>query len=313
MYKFVITSLIIFIGFGSMEAQRYRNPGQYLRQFNNQKRKADIKGLLYLEASLKGADARRTQKYQEIVLEQLQESKRDIERLPPYEDDDLLKREYVAAFDMLIKAYDKGFRKAEDLRDSMYESYDHLKHYYEVVTAAEDEMYEASYKIEAAEDHFIKSYYLDFERDEEIIQRYIMLDEATLHSRDMTLAFFRVEAQVQKMLNHIEADELDSIEGDISEIRKALELSANEVEEYSDFEGEDDLLEEMTDYIEEMKEEVNFNLIPLAEKLQNRFLGEKEYENTQKELQRFIDRQEDRVEDFYEARADFIEEYIPED
>ncbi len=313
MNRLLISSLIILMGMGSMEAQRYRNPSQYLRQFNNQKRKADIKTLMYLEASLKAEDPRRVKKYQEIVLEQMKDSKRELERIGAYKGDDVLQREYVAGFEMLVKVFEKDFKRAEDLRDSMDDSYDNLKQYYALVTEAEDHMYEASYKIEAAEDHFINTNYLDFERDQEIVNRFDMIDEASLHSRDMTLAFFRVEYKVQKMMDHIKDDELDSLEADIVSIKEAIGQSGEDLKEYSDFEGEDDLIEELEDYLGDMLEEVNFNLIPLVEQLQNKYLDEKDYQNAQKDLQRFVDRHEGRVEDFYETRADFIAEYLPED
>lgn len=313
MHKLIITFLVVFIGVGTIEAQRYRNPSQYLRQFNNHKRKADIKTLLYLEANLKAEDPRRVQKYQEIVLSQLKDSKKELARIGPYQEDDVLQREYVSGFEMMIDAFDKDFRRAGALGDSMNDSYESLKRYYSAMTEAEDHLYEASYKIDAAEDHFINTYYLEFERDQEIIDRFNKLDEATLHSRDMTLAFFRVEYQVQAMMDHINNKELDSIQDDIIDIKEAIGLSGGELKEYAEFEGEDDLIEELEDYLGDMLEEVNFNLIPLSEQLQNRYLDEKDYQSTQKDLQRFVDRHKGRVEDFYETRADFIEEYIPEE
>ena len=313
MNKFILSALLILIGFGSVEAQRYRNPSQYLRQFNNQKRKADIKTLLYLEASLKNEDPRRVTRYLEIVTEQMKESKKEVERIGSYKDDVILQREYVAGFELMVAVFEKDFRKVESLRDSAYDSFENLQEYYAQVTAAEDLMYEASYKMEAAEDHFINANYLEFERDQELVQRFDDLDEASLHSRDMTIAFFRVEYQVQQMMDHIKGQELDSIESDIIDIKEAINISGKEVKEYSDFEGEDWLIKELEDYLEDMLEEVNFNLIPLAEKLQNRYLGEKEYANTQKDLERFVDRHEGRVEDFYETREDFVWAYLPED
>lgn len=296
-----------------MEAQRYSNPSQYLRQFNNQKRKVDIKTLLYLESSIKAQDPRRVKKYHEIVLEQMKESLKEVERIGDYNGDEVLQREYVAGFEMMVQVFDKDFRKAEELRDSMDESFEHLQRYYATITGAEDLMYEASYKMEAAEDHFSNTHYLEFERDQEIVDRFNNLDEATLHSRDMSLAFFRVEYEVQTLMDHINGQEMDSIEADIVRVKEAIGLSQTDLAEYADFEGEDDLIRELEDYLADILEEVNYNLIPLAEKLQNRYLDEKDYESAQKDLQRFVDRHEGRVEDFYETRADFIEEYLPED
>ena len=313
MNKFILASLLILVGFGSMEAQRYRNPSQYLRQFNNQKRKADIKTLLYLEASIKDEDPRRVAKYHEIVLDQMKESKKEVQRIGAYNGDDILQREYVAGFDILINVFDKDFRKAEEMRDSMYDSFQHLEKYYAQVTGAEDIMYDAFYKIEAAEDHFIKTNFIEFERDQEIVLRYDELDIATLHSRDMTLAFFRVEYQVSTLMDDIKAKDFDSIQSSIGKINRAIEVTVEELKEYAEFDGEDWLIEELEDYIGDMKEEVNFNLVPIAEQLQNRFLDEKDYNSAVKDLDRFVSRHEGRVEDFFETRDDFVYAYLPEE
>lgn len=315
MSKYIIAAFLILMGLGSAEAQRYRNPMQYLRQFNNQKRKVDIKTLLYLESSLKGEDPRRVEKYHEIVLDQMKESKREVERLGDYDGSDLLQREYIAGFEMLVTVFEKDFLKAEQLRDSMYESFANLEKYYELVTEAEDHMYEAFFKIEAAEDYFVKTHYLEFERDQEIVERYNDLDLATLHTRDMTIAFFRIEYKVQVLIDDIEAKDFDSIEDDIVNINAAIDESGRQIKKIDEdgFEGEEYLIAELEDYIGDMKEEVNFNLVPLAEQLQNRYLNEKDYDSAQRDLERFVDRHKGRVEDFYDTREDYIYDYLPEE
>ncbi|MDZ7847841.1 MAG: hypothetical protein U5L96_14365 [Owenweeksia sp.] len=153
-----MSRFLVFIAFQilmpSLEAQRYRNPQAIpCSEFNNQKRKIDQKTLLYLEASVKGDEPRRIAKYHELVLEQLQESKRDLERVGPYEDYEILKREYTNALDQLITAYKKDFGVAEELRENKYDSYEDLKKYYDAVTEAKGKMYDATYAMEKAEDH----------------------------------------------------------------------------------------------------------------------------------------------------------------
>ena len=310
--KLILSLLLALASITAVDAQRYRNPQQYLREFNNEKRKIDMKSLLYLQASLKGSEPRRIERYHEMVLEQMRESRRDLERVGPYEDYEVLKREYIKGLDMLIEAYERDFGIAEKLRENKYKSYEDLKKYYDAVTAAEDKMYEAVYKLEKAEDHFAKTYYIEFERDPEIVQEYIMLDEATLYSRDMTLSFFRVEQEVQEFLSAVKEDKHDSLGIQVGEIQKAIKESEQEVAQYADFDGEDDLYQEVLGYLEEMKEEVHENLRPVAEQLANQFLDEDEYEDAQKQLQHFINRHSGRVEDFYETRNELIEEYLPE-
>src|SRR5690606_13824121 len=117
-----------------------------------------------------------------------------------------------------------------------------------------------------------------------------LLDEVTLYSRDMTLSFFRVDAQARKFLGAVQRDHLDSLPLIVTEMRKAIKTSQEEVEEYADFEGEKDLYNELVDYLEEMEDEVNENLAELAQNLQNEFLDEKQREEAQKQLKNFTKR-----------------------
>lgn len=310
----LLSVLALIIGISTAtQAQRYKNPQQYFREFSNQQRKINKKNLMYLKASLKGEDERRLARYREMVVEQLKESKTEIERLGPYEDYEILQREYVDGLTVFIDAYENDFGIAEELIKKRYDSYEDLKRYYDTVYMAEGKMLEASYKLEAAEDHFAKMHFFNIERDAEVEEEYARLDEVTLYTRDMTLSFFRVEAEVRDYLGVISRGHTDSLDQILIDMREAIKESKTEVAEYADFEGEDDLYEETLFYLEEMSNELNDNLRPLAAKLENQFLDEKEYNSAQRDLERFIKRHDILVDDFFETKRDLIEEYLPED
>ena len=215
--------------------------------------------------------------------------------------------------DMYINAFENNFGVAEELSKNRYNSYEDLKKYYEAVTKAEGEMLDAAYRIEQAEEHFAKNHYLTITRDEEMEEEYRMLDEVTLYSRDMTLSFFRVDAQVRKYLKAVEVGGTDSLSAIVSDLRAAYHESKKEVEQYTDFDGRKMLYNEMLDYLEEIEGELNENLPELTENLKNNFLAEDEYEDTQRDLERFIKRHKYRVENFFETKNDLIEDYLPED
>ncbi len=306
--------LALVIGFSfSVDAQKYKNPQQYLREFSNQNRKINKKNLLYLKASLKGMDERRVARYREMMVEQLKESKTAIERLGPYKDYDILKREYVDGLTIFIEAYEKDFGIAEELIKKRYDSYEDLKKYYEAVYKAEGEMMKATFKLEAAEDHFAKTHFFTLERDEEIQEEYAQLDEVTLYTRDMTLSFFRVEAEVREYLGVIGRSNMDSLDAILVDMRDAIIESKREIAEYAEFDGKDDLYEETLFYLTEMEAEMRDNLKPLAAQLENEFLDERDYRDAQRDLDKFVKRHQVLVEDFFETKRELIEEYLPED
>ncbi len=296
-----------------VDAQRYNNPTSYLRKFQNENRKLRIKNLRYLKASLRSEDERKVAKYRELVLEQAKESQKAVSRLGPYQDYDILQREYERAMQMYIDAFEDNFGTADGLSANQYNSYEDLKKYYEAVERAEEEMIDAAYRIEQAEEHFARQNYLTIVKDEELEEQYRLLDEVTLYSRDMTLAFFRVNAQVNLYLKAIEEGKKDSLSDIVNDIRRAYNESLKEIEQYTDFEGRQKLYNEMQDYLEEIKGELDENLPELTHNLMNEYLEEDDYEDTQRDLDRFVRRHQYRTESFFETKVDLIEDYIPED
>lgn len=307
-----LLALIFIVSVFGAEAQKYKDPRQYYRQFANENRKIKRKNLMFFEASLKGEDERRVAKYREMVIEQLRESKKEVDRVGPYEDYEILQREYSDALELYIKAFDEELGEAWALKDSMYNSWDDLTSYYKALDKAEQDMLDAAYKIERAEEHFTHKYYVDRMVDEETELTYQRLDEITPHVRDMSVAFYRVHMQVENFLKAIDEKKRDTLPRMVTEIRKTIRTSEEEVSEWADFE-EDDLYDETVSYLQDMNEEIDETMRPLAEAFSNEYLGEDEYEDAQDLLERFRDWYNDLVTDWKETKMELIEDYLPED
>ena len=309
-----VLSLFILLSFGfTSQAQKYKKPEQYFREFQAQKRKINKKNLLYLKASLRGDDERRVAKYREMMVDQLKDSKTELSRIGDYEGYDILQREFVDALTIYIEAYEKDFGIAEELTAHRYDSYEDLKKYYDAVTKAEDGMLDASYKMEKAEDHFAKMHFFTIERDEEIEEEYRLLDEVTLYTRDMTLSFFRVEQHAKDFLWAVNEGKTDSLDIILTQMQKDIRVSQAEIEEYADFEGQKDLYKFTEYFLEEMTLEVNENLRDLADQLENKYLEDKDYKKAQKDLERFVSRHNEYLQDFFDTKRDLILDYLPED
>lgn len=309
-----ILSLLLLVAFAlPAEAQKYKKPEQYYREFQSQNRKISRKNLIYLEAVLKDEDERKIAKYREMMVDQLKDSRQELSRIGDYDGYDILQREYMTALDMYIDAFEKEFGVAEELTAKRYDSYEDLKAYFDAVTKAEGEMLDASYKIEKAEDHFAKMHFFTIERDEEMDEQFRLLDEATLYTRDMTLSFFRVEQHSKRFLIAIKEDNTDSLSYILTDMQKDIRVSKQELAEYEEFEGNNSLIKYLNWYLDEMTIEAEENLRPLAEQLKNDYLDDKDYKKAQKELEKFIARHNDNLEEFFAIKNDLILDYLPED
>ncbi len=293
-------------------AQRYRNPSQYYRQFANENRKIDRKNLIFLTAVVKGEEKRRTDKYQEMVLDQLRDSKKEVDRIGPYEEYDILQREYSQGLENYIKVYQVGFDSAAYFYKNRYANYDTLQAYHKYMAKAEGKMFDAAYKLRASEDHFAKRYYVEPNRDPEIEDAFRRLDEVILYTRDMDLAFFKVNQEVQNWLDAIAAEKRDTLHQLVTQLRRAIRSAQEDIASYEDFEGEDDLYKMVKDYLAEINEEVDENFRPLSDAFANAYLDPDEYRDAERALER-VQRWHEQVRaDYLDTRADVIEDYFPE-
>lgn len=289
-------------------AQRYRNPAQYYRQFSNENRKLTQKTHIFLENLLMGEDIRRVKRYREMVAEQAQESAKEVSRVGKYEDFETLQREYVAGMEDYHKAFDKYYREVMDYYPTRFTTYDSLKMYYGALSKAEMEMYDAAYKLEAAEDHFARTYYVEQNRDEEILEMSRRMDRLSLYLKDMDLAFFSVHSAVQDWVNAIEAEKRDTLQTLVGEVRRSIRSAADSIKPYAEYEGDEDLFEEVEYFLSEVNNDIDERLRPLSEAFGNAYLDPDEYEDAEDELEQVKRWLKGSRQDYFDTRRDIVEE-----
>lgn len=311
MKNVLVFVFVLFSTFSTYAQGSKNDPRAYFKNFQSETRRISRKNYIYLEASIKGSDPARVQRYREMVVEQLLDSKKSVERLSNFGEDDVLKREYEDALGMYLKAFTEQFRAADSLNAFKFNSFKDLSLFHKTIGEAEQNMIDATYKIQKAEDYFAKKYDVQVRRDEEAEQEYKMLDEVTLYARDMTQAFFRVDNQSQRFITIAARNNADSLDMVVTDMRKAINTSKDEVESYGDDLENDNLKKEVSYYLEDMGEQVGAQLVQLADDLANPYMEEKEFKKAKKELENFIYQTKEYREDFFAARQDLIEDYLP--
>jgi hypothetical protein len=122
----------------------------------------------------------------------------------------------------------------------------------------------------------------------------------TIYTRELSLAFFQVDAPMSAFFKAAEAKQGDTLFDILNTVRQAVRISQDALADMPEFDGKDFLLEELEYYLEEIRDALDETIRPLADQLSNEFLPEDEYEDVQDEL-------EDLKEWHAKARADFFE------
>jgi len=306
MKRILILFLLIFIALPSLEAQRYRDARTYYREFQSQNRRLNIKNMRYLEAVAQGLDERRVAKFREMVLDQLKETKRDLERVGPYKEDDILWKEYMAALEMYIEAYSEDFGKAQELSGEKYTSYEKLKGYYEAASVAEIKLLDANYKIEKAEDYFAKTYKVDLRRDTAAIGKALRLDDVTVYTRDLALIFYRVDAHLLAIFASVEENKTDTLSIIITDLRKDIRVAQAEIEEMGDYKGDDELKDFVLGFIEEIDASIEEELRPAAEILEARYQDQESLADAKADMEDYRLWHNEMALEFFEVRKELI-------
>jgi len=306
MKRLLIFLLLTFIALPSLEAQRFKDPRAYYREFQSQSRRLGIKNMRYLEAVAQGSDERRVAKFREMVLDQLNETKRDLGRVGSYNEDDILWKEYMAALDMYIEAYDSDFGAAQKLSPEMYSSYENLKAYYEAASIAEIKLLDANFKIEKAEDYFAKTYKIDLRRDTAAIGKALRLDDVTVYTRELALIYYRVDAHLLAIFKAVEDNNTDTLSIIITNLRKDIRVAQSEIEEVGDYKGDDGLVDFVLAFIEDIDGSIDEDLRPTAEILEGRYQDQKSLADAKADMEDYRLWHDDIALDFFEARKELI-------
>lgn len=304
--------LLIFIMAPEADAQRYKDPRSYYREFYSQTRRIQTKNLRYVEAVARGDDARIINKFRQMVVDQLKESRKILERVGAYKDDDVLQREYIAGIDMYLEAYEKDFGAAEELTSTRYNSLENLEAYYAAANKAEIKVLDAAYKIEKAEDYFGKTYMVDLRRDTVMATKLLKLDEITVSAREVTLEYFRVDAQLSKLFSAIDSNKTDDLDVIITDLRKAAKAAMTNLEASEPMEDYEGLHEQANYYFDELNNAIDSDLRPMAEQFKFKYKDQDDLEEAQATLRDFKEFQSEMREEFFAVRREMILDYLEE-
>lgn len=305
--------ILCFSIFGSAFAQRGgADPRTYYREFQSQSRRVMIKVMRYMEGTVRNEDPRRIIRYQEMVQEQLVESKRAIARIGAFNGDSLLRREFLRGLEMYQAAFSEEFSDAS-LIENKYNSYEDLAKYYEAQNKSDLKLFDAAFIIEKAEDHFGKSYDVDLRRKPEDKELFDKLDLLSIYTQELTLAYFKTDAQLLHLIEAAEAGKADTLLNITKDLRYAISESKRDMQDLPEFDGKDWFEKEVEFYLNEITQALDQEIVPTAELLSNKFLPGDEYDDAMKDLEDIKEWQVDAREDFFKTLNEVVERYLPED
>ena len=311
MSKIILSSLLLGFFFSlSLPAQRYRDPGDYYRELSSQNRRLQMKKMRYLESVLTNSDPRRTDRYRELVVEQIDNSLSELRRVGAYKGDSVVIKEYIRGYKMQEEAFKELFGQAEELGGSRFTNYDSLKRYYDHFNKAELTMNEGDYILSEADAYFFNTYSFEPRRSNDLGEQLQKLDQLSVYLRDVNMAFYRVDAVLHEFFVAVEEKRVDSLQEMVVQLRRAVKTSQEEARSIGEFQGEDDAIDFLMDYLEEVQDNIDDTFRPLAEKFSNQFLADEDYKDALKDLRKLEEWHQEERSEFLEDQQEMVEDFL---
>ena len=117
---------------------------------------------------------------------------------------------YLEGLDTLYYAFTEMLDSALEKERYQYQSYDELNDYYWYLDEAERKIKQGYAILREVEDEFAIVQHMGLKRRTEIQEKYELLEKVNMHTRMMTLSYYRLDHQLHAFMDTINQNRFDA-------------------------------------------------------------------------------------------------------
>ena len=216
-------------------AQTFEHAGEYLDYVNKANNDLTAKYLFYLSAVSHGKSARKVEKRRGEVINAINETRYNIQGLPPWKGDRSFKDTTVAYLKLLYTVFNEDYGKIVNMEEIAEQSYDAMEAYmlaqqkaYEKLNAAGERQFEVQKQFASKNNINLVDNTTDMERKSKIV------NEVMTHCNQVYLIFFKPYKQEAYLMESITKKNIVSIEQNLNALEK---FAAEGLEKLKDLKG----------------------------------------------------------------------------
>ncbi len=200
---------------------QYENAGAYLDYINNASQALTTKYLVYLSAVSHGKSARKVEKRRTDVVNSINETRYNIQGMPPWKGDRTLKDTTVAYLKILNSVFNDDYGKIVNMEEIAEQSYDLMEAYMLAQSKAYEKLNEAGNKQHDMQKEFAKKNGINLvENTSEVGDKSKKASEVLKHTNEVYLIFFKVYKQEGYLIESMNQKNLVSMEQNINSLKK---------------------------------------------------------------------------------------------
>jgi hypothetical protein len=274
---FKISFTFFLIGFLSLSkswGQSFENAGDYMSYIGKENSTLSAIYLSYVSAVAHGKSARKVEKRRQEVLNAINDTRFNIQGMPPWKGDKSYRDSTVAYLKLLNIVFNEDYGKIVNMEEIAEQSYDAMEAYLLAQRKAQEKLDEAINRQNKTEQEFAKKNNINLVKDEsELGQKSKIASELNKHYDEVYLVFFKAFKQEGYLMEALNKKNIIALEQNKNSLEKFAEEGLQKLKEIKPFMNDPSLvnacrqalmffkketsdMQVMTDYF--LKEE-NFN------------------------------------------------------
>lgn len=176
---------------GMLSAQEFSTPVEYFDYLNNQHNQLVVKNLEYVQHSVHSEDVLEVEAKRVEVIEQLGKAILKVGTLPPFKEDDSIRKELLTVLKSYLESFEIEFTEINILKSKSSESYESMQEYLDAQDAAEKKLARAADQYQKAQREFAQRNnikLLEAEENSEINQ----INKVNAYYRVVFMKYFRI-------------------------------------------------------------------------------------------------------------------------
>lgn len=241
--KTILSVAAVWLFATASRAQAFENAGDYFDYVTKAKEALTTKYLVYLSAVSHGKSARKVEKRREEVVNAINDTRYNIQGMPPWKGDRSLKDTTVAYLKILNTVFNEDYGKIVNMEEIAEQSYDAMEAYLLAQEKAYEKLNEASKKQYEIQKQFAAKNNINLvEGETEISAKSKKASEVTHHCNEVYLVFYKCHKQEAYLMDAISKKNLVSIEQSLSSLEKFAEEGKDKLRRMKGYAADNSLI-----------------------------------------------------------------------
>lgn len=209
-FFFFITSLLLAL---TVSSQSIKTASDYLAFFNAQDNLISQKYLSYMSESAHGSKLRKLEQKRKELLNTLHAAQNNAQRLKPFKEDTLLKKNYETYITILNSIFNEDYGKIVDLEEIAEQSYDKMEAYLMAQELADQKLDDAMNRFKSAFEKFAADNSIKLiHHEDKLSQKLGKIGKTSQYYHRIYLVFFKVYKQEAYLTDAVQRKDVNAIE-----------------------------------------------------------------------------------------------------